>query len=599
MKLKCQNKIFSFVIGIAGAVAMFQTLSLFETTGRESVIYSNSFLSAVFCIFSVILYQKAYESFVENKKIKTIISLIYSFALATALCTGRYLETVENVNVGNRKMWVFILILTIYFAPFVSTTWQWIEKKWNGQGKVEQGKKSTLKDMLLYAGIIFLCWLPVFLAFYPGAFVYDAGDELFQVETRMFTTHHPLTHVLLLGGFVRAGKVFFDSYNVGIALYTLLQMLLLAVAFGYTVCFIKNKINNSYFLWGTVAFYGLFPVIPMYAVCSSKDTIFTAAFLVVVIKMLQFMEEKEAFFVNKGNIFVSIAAAVAMMLFRNNGMYAYVVWAIVLGAICVVVRKDRKAYLKMFLIMVISAVCFVGCSKALSWATKATPGGKQEIMTVPIQQMVRTYIYSPETYTQEEKEVLFEMIPEEEMHLYNARISDLVKSKFDNEAFQREPMKYLQLWAKIGMRKPLVYLNAWLMTSYGYWYPDAVNNVYGGTARYTFTYDESSYFGFETEQPGVRESKFPWLEEQYRKMSLELYQQRVPGVSMLFSLGFFFWGYLFVLGFQLQKGDWEKTIALSGILLLWLTAILGPTYLVRYVLILWFAAPVLVVSTKE
>ena len=136
------------------------------------------------------------------------------------------------------------------------------------------------------------------------------------------------------------------------------------------------------------------------------------------------------------------------------------------------------------------------------------------------------------------------------------------------------------------------------MTSYGYWYPDAVINVYGGNSVHTFTYQDSSYFGFETEYPGTRESKFPWLEEQYRKMSLELYQQKVPGVSMLFSPGFLFWGLVFVLCYLMQSKSWEKVFALSGILLLWLTAVLGPTYLVRYVLILWFALPVIVTETK-
>ena len=116
---------------------------------------------------------------------------------------------------------------------------------------------------------------------------------------------------------------------------------------------------------------------------------------------------------------------------------------------------------------------------------------------------------------------------------------------------------------------------------------------------HTFTYQDSSYFGFETEPPGTRESKFPWLEEQYRKMSLELYQQKVPGVSMLFSPGLLFWIFMFVLTYFVQKGSWEKSISLCGILLLWLTAILGPTYLVRYVLILWFAMPVVIAETKE
>ena len=110
----------------------------------------------------------------------------------------------------------------------------------------------------------------------------------------------------------------------------------------------------------------------------------------------------------------------------------------------------------------------------------------------------------------------------------------------------------------------MIYLNAWLMTSYGYWYPDAVINVYGGNAVHTFTYQDSSYFGFETEYPGTRESKFPGLEEQYRKMSLELYQQKVPGISMLFSPGFLFWVFLFC--FCYNSLSHQNFIVLTSIL---------------------------------
>ena len=91
--------------------------------------------------------------------------------------------------------------------------------------------------------------------------------------------------------------------------------------------------------------------------------------------------------------------------------------------------------------MLASFVVFTGCSKILTVITDADDSESQEIMTVPIQQMVRTYLYSPETYTEEEKEILFEILPEEDLHLYNARLSDLVKSKFNNEVFNQNKGK--------------------------------------------------------------------------------------------------------------------------------------------------------------
>lgn len=604
-------------IAVAGVIALFQTISILPEVEKSYVATTNSFLGIWCCILSMIVFNKVYEalSFKASKEI--VFGALYSGALSFALAAGKQLETVENLNVGNGTLWVTIILLTLYFTPFVVWAWQQVEflwKKWEKTTLQQESRKdnkvaksgqeilqkaySNVKEFLLYWLAIFLCWIPVFLAFYPGAFVYDATDEYVQVATRSFTTHHPLAHVLLLGGMVCAGNKFFDSYNIGIAMYTLFQMAVLSGVFSYTICYIKRKINQKPFVWGAVLFYGLFPIIPMYAVCSAKDGIFTGAFLIVVIKMLQLLEDTSGFLKKKGNIIVSILAAVIMMLFRNNGMYAYVVWIPVMVMVSLFLKKDKRDILKISLLMLVAVLFFLGSSKMLAVITRADDSESQEIMTVPIQQMVRTYQYSPDTYSEEEKEILYEIIPQEDLHLYNARISDLVKSKFDNAVFNADKGKYLGLWAKIGMRKPMIYLNAWLMTSYGYWYPDAVINVYGGNTVYTFTYQDSSYFGFETEYPGERDSKFPWLEEQYRRMSLELYQQKVPGVSMLFSPGFLFWILVFCYVYFLQKGKWNQILGFGGILLLWATVILGPTYLVRYVLILWFALPVLLVETK-
>ena len=594
-----KSKIIPFAVGILGVIGLYQTLSISGGNGREAVGYSNSFFSVWIGILSAVFYEKIWNKISHKKGKELLTAGLFSVTLASALTVGKQLETVENFDVTNLGIWGNIVILTLYFIPFIEAAWDWLKIVWEKEREKVKIQETGGKDFLWYWLIIFVCWIPVFLAFYPGAFVYDACDEYIQVATRTFTTHHPLAHVLLLGGFVCAGNAFFDSFNLGIALYTLCQMLFLSGVFSYTVIYIKKKVNYKGFLWAVVGFYGLFPVIPMYAVCSSKDTIFTGAFLIVVIKMLQLLEDTEEFFKKKGNVFVAVASAVVMMLFRNNGFYAYVVWGFVIFAGSIFMRKDKKSILRLMVLMGVSVMLFLGCSKALTFVTKAEKGGSQEIMTVPIQQMARTYLYSPETYTEEEKELLFTIIPEEEMHLYNPRLSDLLKRQFNSQRFRENKGDYLALWLKIGARKPMIYLNAWFMTSYGYWYPDAVINVYGGNQVYTFAYEDSSYFGFETEYPGVRESKFPWLEEQYRKMSLELYQQKMPAVSMLFSPGFLFWVFLFCMGYFVQNKKWSKVLGGAGILLLWLTAVLGPTYLVRYVLILWFALPVMAAETKE
>ena len=592
------NKIVYVIIAILGTVTLSHTLSFSNTVEVGSVAYTNSFTSFLLCLFSMICFTGISERVDTEDNKGWIFSGIYSLGLSTALIVGKQLETVENFNIANGKSWFQILVLILYFTPFVKMAWEWIEEITCRRWKEPQEEQNKIKVFLQNWGIIFLCWIPVFLAFYPGAFVYDAQDEYVQVATRTFTTHHPLAHVLLLGGFVCAGNKVFGSYNIGIAAYTLFQMLVLSAVFSYTVFYIKTKIKQKWVEKAAVLFYGLFPVVPMYAVCSAKDGLFTGAFLVVIIQMLLLFENPDDYLSEKKNWLIGILSSVVMMLFRNNGCYAYVVWMVFAVIAMMCLKRKREIAIKTAIFTMLGLVVFLLCSKILAMAVSAEAGGSQEIMTVPIQQMVRTYVYSPETYREEEKELLFELIPEEEMHVYNPRLSDIIKSKFDNENFNADKGKYLALWLKIGIRKPLIYLNGWMMTSYGFWYPDAVINVYKGNTVHTFTYEESSYFGFETENPGVRESKFPWLEEQYRKMSLELYQQKAAGISMLFSPGFLFWSYAFCMGYFLWKGQWKKIIPLFLIFLLWGTVLLGPTYLVRYVLILWFALPVFVTELK-
>lgn len=221
------------------------------------------------------------------------------------------------------------------------------------------------------------------------------------------------------------------------------------------------------------------------------------------------------------------------------------------------------------------------------------------MLTVPISQMARVYGDGKKTLPSEDKETLYRYLSEEALLRYTPKVSDGVKIHFNNEAFEADKGSFLKLWLKWGQEHPFTYLNAWFMTSYGFWYPDTVIDVYRGNTVFTYTYEDSSYFGYEVEEPGVREGKIPWLNEIYRKMSLEIFQQKVPVVSMLFSPGFLFWVMAFCLGFLCDKGRWNQVLPFGLLALVWLTVILGPTYLVRYVVFLWALLPVVLDRTFD
>lgn len=524
----------------------------------------------------------------RNKNRSRLIAGVFALLFSAALCFGARLDSVENVDVKDWRLWVSVFVLTIIFTDLVQLLWRlldWAQERKGMPNKITYVLEWADRHVVpLSFFFLLLCWLPVFLAVYPGFFVYDAQDEYMQVATRTFSTHHPLVHVLLLGGMICGVHKLTGSYNLGIACYTVLQMLFVAGSFTFVFWYLREKkIPLAVRLIGLI-YLGLFPTAVMFTLCSAKDGLFTAALLLLLVCLLE-MGTRESFFSSKGWRLFFVISGMSMMLLRNNGFYAF------LAMVPILLFLQRKHWKQTLILAVCAAAGCLLVNGGLKAAVHAKSGEYQEILTVPIQQMARAYKYAPEVFTEEDREVLYEVLSEEALSLYTPRLSDPVKYRFDNAAFAGDKAKYAGLWLQVGMKKPLVYLNAWWMTSYGFWYPDTVINVYGGNTVFTFTYRDNSYFGYEVEEPGVRESKIPWLDEVYRRLSLEVWKEKIPVVSWLFSPGAMFWLYALLFTWILNNRRYEIMYPFLPIFLLWLTVLLGPTYLPRYVLFLWYGFP--------
>lgn len=433
--------------------------------------------------------------------------------------------------------------------------------------------------------IFFLCYLITLLGVYPGFFVYDAQDELLQVITRNFSTHHPLFHVLFLGGIIQAGYKIFGTYNAGIFLFMLIQAAIFSFGNVYMLSVMTRKGIKKGLLILTGIFLGVFPVIHMMVLCSCKDSLFAFSFMMWIASQIDEDQQNKKI----PRTFWMIFWGVCMCLLRNNAIYAMLVW----GVLALLLRKGKYA-VSVVGIVVLSMICSIGVKTLFH----AKEGGKQEMLTVPIQQIARVYNYSPEVFELEEIKQLNEYIPEEAWHRYRPKLSDGVKYEFNNELYKQDSGTFWKLWWKGFTKAPLSYANAWFMTSYGYWYPWAKHDVYSGNTVFTFTYDKSSYFGYETEQPGSRDSKIPWIDSFYRNLSLETTKDSIPFIRLLFSPGFLLWGYLFGLAWMITKKQLVNNFHWTIVILIVGTLLLGPTYLPRYVFFMWYSIPLFCCSMK-
>lgn len=532
-------------------------------------------------------------------KIDKILAGSIGVACSVAMIFGKQLDQNQTVQLTSARTWIEIIVLATIAGIFLDIAWKGLAGREGNKPKNSERNNKVMswftglshkKYCLMIAVFLFVCWLPSFLGVFPGFFVYDAMEEYMQVATATYTAHHPVLHVLLLGGVIRLTAKITGSYNMGIAVYTILQMVVVAAGFSYTVTYLRKR---AYPIWTrilSILYYALFPVITMYALCSTKDTLFTVSLLVFCVLIQELLEDKELFLKNKYKFIGLMVTMLGTMILRHNGYYAIIIFIPVLA---ILMRKQWKRFLMILFIVFVVYGLYTGPFYKI---LHVTPGGKQEMLTVPIQQLARVYHFNKEAFSDAELQTLYEILPQAALEQYRPKLSDPVKIHFNGEQYSENKSKYNKLWASIGLRKPAIYLNAWLANSYGFWYPFTVLDAYKGNQVFTFTYEDSSYFGYEVEFPGERKSLIPAVDAWYKMISLDASFQKIPMISLFFAPASYFWVFVFIGGYHIYRRRWSQTVILVPIFLIWLTALLGPAALVRYVLILFFAFPLIITS---
>lgn len=472
-------------------------------------------------------------------------------------------------------------LLSLVIAPIGGFFLEYISSKIAKISKSHQSQMSR-RECIIVCLVLFVCWFIVLLGVFPGFFCFDATDELNQVLTRQFSTHHPLFHVLYLAGSIQLAYKIFGSYNIAIFLFTLAQMTVFSVLMTYVLYRLRHLGLSSVISRILTGFLALFPVFPMIVLCSVKDSLFSFAMLLGMLKLYEFIKSGK-----RSDMVIVIVSFTLSCLLRNNASYAL----IASGIIWLILSPGKVKSILMLTIIpfVLSLVINMGLIKSLN----ASDNEHQEILTVPIQQLSRSYNMNPGVYTSTERDLLYKYIPEEYINNYRDKVSDYVKIGFQNDYYANNKGSFFTLWFNIFKKDPTNFIDGWLLTNYGFWYPYAKMDAYVGHIAWTYTITDINYYAYETEYPGTRQSLIPAIDSLYRKLSLETWKEKIPVVNELFSPGFMFWIWIFIIAYLwTTRGKNSLTVYIFPIMV-WCTLLLGPTYVPRYVFYLWLCLPIL------
>lgn len=536
-----------------------------------------------------------------DKYLKNSIGLGFLIALSTVL--GYTLDKKQQTFRSIPEFgWILFLtaMLTVLTSFVIRLLLKGLTKLRDGEVKTRIGQKEYggFPVFLFYTGIIFLCWLPIFLAYYPSVFAYDAEGQLYQVLAHDYSTHHPLIHTLFLGAFFRLGGSVFGSYSVGMAFHSIVQMLLMAMIFGYALMVLYKERTSYMMRLVLLAFYALFPTNSVLAMSTTKDVLFSGLVLLYIIKIYQ-LSRLDTGVVDKNQkersqstwfwIVFSILS-VLMLLFRNNAVYAYAASLPFVFLFWKKGGKTKQAEGHRWVKKDTKAVCFVLgtlvlfliCSAGLKQLTNAHNGSPREMLSVPLQQMARARVEHEEEIDAKMREELDSYLPSEWVFAaYNPHLADPVKNR---AVIHDNPVGLLKTWMKLGLKFPMTYVDAFLDNSIGYWYLADTSHaeIYGVGTESGFGYLSTDNRTMPAGCEIIENSYLPGLRAFMEKIVSDNAYQNIPVLSVVFAPAFYWWLLCLYVVFFFARKEYKLLMPAAFLVAYYLTLLLSPTVLIRY-----------------
>ncbi len=494
--------------------------------------------------------------------------------LMLAFALGARLESVDRTGADG-------LLLSVLFAALWGPAAG--EYLWHITDALEKagpaGKISPRRVFWLSFAVIYACWLPVCLAYFPGCIGYDMNSQLNQVIHASYTTHHPLFHTLLTGAFYTVGGVI-GSHTGAMFVCTLLQMAMLAASISYALSHLSALRSPRWVLIALTLFFSLAPQHGVMSIGYTKDVPFAALMLVSAVDFHKLFLHPARIRKVK-HVLRLILDMVLLCLMRNNALYAVALFLI--AALMLVGRGNR---IRMLLTVLAALLLSTGINMGLEKATGAQKGLVNEMLSVPAQQLSRVYVkHGLEEPTSFE---IIEWVPYAED--YRPDRSDFVKLHLKVRR-EGQLWGFIKFWAREALHFPVEYLDAFLMSTKGYWYPNDLSYsvIYG-------KWPEAAVGALITEQYdfGIEYRSFlPRLRQGIEYLFVQNHFSQIPGLHSLIHPSTYVWMLLWAVAWAAWRRRWAE-MGMAALMLAYLcTLLLGPCVLVRYAYYLMLGAPVL------
>lgn len=463
------------IINIIKTLLTFISILIYS----KLIFNNNSYNILIIFIPSIIYYFYNYKD-IEVDKRSSIYSIILSVILSIMLSLGNIINDyvyITPTSILNLKNIIKIIVMTIGFTILNYFILKKIFLKVKSFSFKEKHSKMSKRKLCLIASIIFLGHFLVFLRFYPAIMTPDSYYVIHYVNNYILSDFHTFGHTWFFGVFFLIGKLLFNTLNAAVAFSIIIQMILIAFTFAFSIYYFYNKGLSKALTIILIVFITFNPLYSHYSVTLWRDIMFGMSF---VILFISFNELNDNQVINKKYLILFIISTLVMLFFRNNGI---IVFLLMIPFIILILKKHRKimsitcATILLFFIIIKGPVFTYFNVEKIKTA---------EAFSMPLQQMARV-LSIHEDVPKKEKKFLNELWNVTDVsQFYNNVISDPIKTITNNDYLKNNQKEFISTYTSLLLKYPKTYVEAYLLQTLGYWYPDVIYWATAGTSSSIF-----------------------------------------------------------------------------------------------------------------
>ena len=442
---------------------------------------------AVFIPTAAVIFAAARHTFALRCKRLLLLSYVYSALLSLSFILGSKIDIAEKTmaSFGAEDAADFVMLSAFLFFT-VSCILDLAAGHAFAKGRRAWGKRDY---RILWASsslLLFLCWLPALLVYYPGNISGDSVACIIRALGKArLSNQQPVFYILLMRPFMLLGK-YFKDINFGISCFAFFQLAVVSVSAGYALCRLKKALVPLWAVLAAEAYFIFYPVFSMYSVTLWKDVPFSAFLLLYSLDIYALVENGGR--MGRGEFIRFMVFSLILCFLRNNG---FIIAAAVMTAVLIAYRQYFKRFAPAFLALLICVPIIQGPVYSACGVLKSPFA---ESVAVPLQQMART-VKKDGNITAGQKAFLNRLLDEKTVReVYNPLTADNIKfnKNFDNEFLENNKAEFFKTWAGMFPHNVKEYIKAYCLETVGYWHIGTENwVVFEGTADVRDTRENS------------------------------------------------------------------------------------------------------------